>query len=318
MGKLTKENNLYRLFGALKNGGAEAKMGILIHLLSPFTLLFDSLPTGKSANNFENVKGVIICGPPRSGSTLIYQAITCALPSVPYTNLHALIPKHASNIIRRHKGRNLISRTQFKNYHGYTSGLFDVNEGNNIFSWAHKSEDSKYLIKNFERIIEILNPNQEEVVTLKNNLAYDVIDRIHQATDGKQFIFIRVQRNIQAIIESVLKVYEETKHFQPIPESLLASEIVDPIEFACQQITTINSILDTQFNKIPERFKLVIQYEDFCINPYEFLEMLAYSYLDLKKGSIRKCRALDSIKVSGRVNCTGNETDRIREMLNHT
>jgi len=49
MGNLTKDNYLHRIFGALKNGGAEARMGILIHLLSPFTQLLDEI--------FENKRG---------------------------------------------------------------------------------------------------------------------------------------------------------------------------------------------------------------------------------------------------------------------
>ena len=101
MGSLTKENYLPRIFGALKNGGAEARMGILIQLLSPFTQLLDNIFINKTEEDFDNAKGMIICGPPRSGSTLIYQAITCALPCLPYTNLHVLFPNHASNFIRK-------------------------------------------------------------------------------------------------------------------------------------------------------------------------------------------------------------------------
>ena len=205
----------------------------------------------------------------------------------------------------------------FNNYNGYTAGLLDVNEGNNIFSWAHKSENPGFLISNFDKLLSKLNPEPNEVLVLKNNLAYDVIDRIYKAVDGKQFIFIRVQRDSQAIIESVVKVYEETKHFQPIPEKLRTADITDPIEFAYQQILIINSILDDQFNKIPEKLKFVIEYEDFCKNPYEYMEILAYKYLDLEKGCIRKCPALDSIRESSRVKVSSNESRRISDLLNH-
>ena len=237
MGNLTKENYLHRIFGALKNGGAEARMGILIQLLSPITQLLDNVLINKPDKNYDNVKGMIICGPPRSGSTLIFQAITCALPCLPYTNLHVLFPNHASNFIRNNKVADPDKKVRFNNYNGYTAGLLDVNEGNNIFSWAHKSENSGFLISNFDKILSQLDPDPNEILVLKNNLAYNVIDRIYEAVNGKQFIFIRIQRDLQAVIESVVKVYEETKHFQPIPEKLLMSEIADPIEFAYQQIS---------------------------------------------------------------------------------
>src|SRR4030066_1435283 len=129
MGSFTKEYYLQRIFGALKNGGAEARMGILIQLLSPITQLFDNILINKSDRIIDNVKGMIICGPPRSGSTLIYQAITCALPCMPYTNLHVLFPNHATNFIRNNKVKHPCKKVRFKNYNGYTSGLFDVNEG---------------------------------------------------------------------------------------------------------------------------------------------------------------------------------------------
>ena len=96
-------------------------------------------------------------------------------------------------------------KVQFKNYNGYTAGLFDVNEGNNIFSWAHKSENPGFLISNFDKLLSKLNPEPNEILVLKNNLAYNVIDRIYKAVNGKQFIFIRIQRDLQAIIESVVK-----------------------------------------------------------------------------------------------------------------
>jgi len=317
MGSLTKEHYLQRIFGALKNGGAEARMGILIQLLSPITRLLDSIPKNNPDRNFDNVKGMIICGPPRSGSTLIYQAITCALPCLPYTNLHVLFPKHATNFIRKNQVKHPCKKVQFKNYNGYTAGLFDVNEGNNIFSWAHKSENLEFLKGNFDKILHELNPDPNEILILKNNLAYNVIDRIYKAANGKRFIFIRIKRDPQAVIESVLKVYEETKHFQPIPEKLLTSEITDPIEFAFQQILTINSILDDQFKKIPEKLKFVIEYEDFCHRPYEYMEILAYSYLNLDAGSVKKCPALDSIKESSRVKVNSDESRRISNLLRH-
>jgi len=315
MGNLTKDNYLHRIFGALKNGGAEARMGILIHLLSPFTQLLDEIFENKFDEVFDNAKGIIICGPPRSGSTLIYQAITCALPCLPYTNLHVLFPNHATSYIRKGKVKNPGKKVRFNNYNGYTAGLLDVNEGNNIFSWAHKSENSDFLKRNFEKILSEMNPNPDEILVLKNNLAYNVIDRIYEATNGKKFIFIRIQRDLQAVIESVLKVYAETKHFQPIPESLRSSEITDPVEFACQQILSIDSILEDQFNKIPEQSKFVIEYEDFCQKPYDYMEILAHQYLGLEKGSVIKCPALDSIKESSRVKVTTNESKRISEFL---
>ena len=94
-------------------------------------------------------------------------------------------------------------------------------------------------------------------------------------------------------------------------------DITDPIEFAYQQISIINSILDDQFEKIPEKSKFVIEYEDFCKNPYEYMEILAYRYLDLEKGSVKKCPALDSIKESSRVKVTSNESRRISDLLDH-
>lgn len=318
MRKSINGNNLQRIIGALKNGGEDAKMGILIHLLSPITQLIDSFILRKNTCDLENVKGIIISGPPRSGSTLIYQAITCALPCMPFTNLHALFPRHASNIVRHINDDRQASRTQFKNYHGYTSSLYDVNEGNYIFSCAHKTDNIEHLNKKFCEIISKLNPSPNEILIFKNVLAYNVLDRIYRATMDKQFVFIRVQRNPQAVIESALKVYKETRNFQPIPESLRKSAIDDPVDFAYQQIKAINATLDNQFKSIPENAKYVIQYEDFCKFPFKYLEKLAYCYFNLPKGSIKKCQALDSLKVSESVKVTKIEGEKIRDLLNIT
>lgn len=315
MNRHHKGNQLKRIFGALKNGGAEARMGIFIRLIAPITRFVDWIaPGGRMGNTDMNARVCILVGPPRSGSTVIYQAIAGTIPCIPYTNLHYLFPHHGTQLLRQIAPKRGTAE-HFSNFRGYTASLADVNEGNQVFEWAHQSMDIDDPRSRFGELAQRMNPGPGEWLLFKNVRAFDGVEAIYNASRPHRLVFIRIRRNCQDVIESSLSVYRETGTFHPVPKELINQEIGDPLEFAVKQITGIERVLDDQFSRLPPDSKFEIQYEDFCRAPYRMLEILCTDYLDIPREEIRRREAVSQLRASSRKKVSAEESARIQELL---
>ena len=300
------------MIGAIRHGGAAAWMGILVRMAAPITSkIAFSLPLRKSPD-IHSVKGVFIFCPPRSGGTAIYQAISHALPSMPLTNGHVLFLKLGSHIYRKFKKSKNAMPAEFNNFNGYTSSLHGVNEGNEFFTWP---KVNKNLEKNFLKLTALLGPIENESIVLKNVRTYENIASIYKACSQTGILFVRVKRNPQKIIESSLKVFRRTGVFHPIPNELQGTQIEDPVRFAVKQITLIEKVIDEQLENIPDSRKYVIAYEEFCDDPYTFIEEIALNYLGYSKSDIRHVPAIENMHVSSKQKVPDETVERISVLL---
>jgi len=250
---------------------------------------------------------------------VIYQALTRALPSVYLSNAHALFPSLGTRLLRAGCKR-LKAHQSFNNYYGYTSHLFDVYEGNRFFAWAHRvpngisgDEYDQYIRTEFGRLIALLSPLPSECVIFKNARAYSIVKRLHRAVP--EIVFVRVRRDRGQVIESVVRAFHDLDYFHPIPDSLREVAIEDPIEFAFAQIEAIEASLDGQFSHLSPSSRFEIPYEAFCEHPHEFINTLAYDFLNLSPGSVRECSALDRLRPSRRRKVSDAERLRIQALI---
>jgi len=314
MNNKIKANQIRRLVGAIRNGGAAGRMGILVRGVAPITswLTFHMLAP---VRYIEKVKGVFIVCPPRSGGTVIYQSIASALPGIPFTNAHVLFLRGGSGIVRKSRAKRKIADKRFKNYNGYTAALAGVNEGNEFLAWAYSQDSAEQKKKNFLKLLNVLSPMDMECVVMKNVRSFEVLDKIYAASTGSNFVFVRVKRDLQKVIESTVREYYDSGSFHPVPRQLENSNINDPIEFAVKQITQIESTLDEKFAKIPKASKYLINYEEFCQYPYRSLIDLATNYLGLAEGDINKTAAIDNIQRSNRSRVSEADSRKIIKVL---
>ena len=101
---------LKRLLGALCSGHPAAYMGLLLKAISPFSQPIDKIiyraskAPDESPRYFAELPPcIMIVSPPRSGSTVIYQVLVRAIPSVYISNLHSLFPYCASRYMIKKK-----------------------------------------------------------------------------------------------------------------------------------------------------------------------------------------------------------------------
>lgn len=323
MSEHQKGSNLKRFVSAICSGHPAAHLGIVIKAISPAThlvdRLFQQIGPGRLSQSPPHICCAFVVCPPRSGGTVIYQALTRALPSVYLSNAHALFPSLGTRLLRAGRERSKAHQS-FNNYYGYTSHLFDVYEGNEFFEWAHRvplgisgDEHNQYLRTEFDRLIELLSPLPSECVIFKNVRAYSAVKRLHRAVP--EIVFVRVRRDRGQVIESVVRAFHELGYFHPVPDSLLEMAIKDPIEFAFAQIEAIEARLDEQFAHLPQSARFEISYEEFCERPHEFIDKLAYDFLKFPQGSVRECAALARLRQSRRRKVLEAEKLKIQELV---
>ena len=77
------------------------RIALVRKAVAPITRSIDNLIPNSLENHNSTPNCVIICSPPRSGSTAVYQILARALPCATVTNLHQLFPRNATRIVNK-------------------------------------------------------------------------------------------------------------------------------------------------------------------------------------------------------------------------
>ena len=305
-----------RFVGALKSGSPAARLSMLTKSVGFFCRLIDKIIYRSLAIREEN-KGklppcLMIISPPRSGSTIVYQVVIRAIPCVYISNLHSLFPNYASTYLIRKKlfGKNI---DNFHNYYGHTSSIYDVNEGNEIIEAIYAGSPGQELIRErFIKFAGVMRATNQRPLIFKNVRAYPYLADLHKAVP--EIIFLRIKRDPEQTIQSVVRAYHELGSFHPIPKALVNCKIDDPIEFAVYQINEIIREINSQKEQIDPARWIEWRYKDFCSDPLPMIKDLVKNYfkIDLKHFYID---AIPKLKVSNRVKVKPDEEMRISLLL---
>ena len=307
-----------RIKGAVVSKRKAAYVALLIKAISPVSQLLDKIVCKKiKINLYTNVSippCLMIVSPPRAGSTIISQILTRIIPSVYISNLHALLPGLASSIM--HKTNSFGHKTyELKNYYGHTSGLFDVNEGNQLIDLLFKEKYNEKLLRHrFWQFITKMRASDLTPLIFKNIKNYKNILALHNAVP--ELIFLRINRNIEQVIQSELKAYYELGTFNPIPDFLSEIPYDDPVDFCVQQILGIEKIIDEQKVRISPAKWVEWSYGDFCNNTLPLIRNLAKNYLGLELNRLREYMLLEPLRLSHRKKVPDDDINRIRFLLN--
>ena len=305
-----------RTKGALISGSPAAYLGIFLKAIGPFSRFFDRM-LYRIVSSDEIIKdklpsSLMIISPPRSGSTITYQVLVRVIPSVYISNLHYIFPNCASSFML---SRNLFApqSSDFKNYYGYTSSIYDVNEGNIIVhGFLHDKASRNEIREKFIKFVANMNATEDRPLIFKNIRAYNHIALMSRAVP--EVVFLRIRRSPEQVIQSTLRAYHELGTFNPVPNNLRNSKITDPAEVAVKQYLEIEREIDGEMEQIKQSAKLEWRYEDFCSETWPMIKDLARNYLDMDPGSLNR-NAVPRLKVSNRVKVTNHEARRISILL---
>ena len=305
-----------RFAGAVQSGHPAAWLGMFLKAVGPPGRFLDRCVSGspsEAGSKSESMPAcVMIVSPPRSGSTLIYQALTRAIPCVYLSNLHLVFPSFASGwLMKRDRlGRN----SGFDNFYGYTSSLSDVCEGNELVGeWFEGGPDHRRVREKFLCFIEKMRASETHPLIFKNVRNYTRISILHQAVP--ELVFLRIRRNTEQTVQSVVKAYHELGGFHPVPPALEGRVIGDPVEFAVRQILEIEREIDAQKRAIDPSVWLEWTYENFCSDAWAKIEGLAENYLKMDKARLRRDGLSEPLTASRRPKVSEQEARRITELL---
>ena len=220
---------------------------------------------------------IVICGPARSGTTLVYQVLASALPvsyARNFTVLFSRAPILASKYLTRNhkKGKS----QSFQNYYGKTAGMQAPSEANHLWNQWVDSDASGFRTKlspqGLENMAQFFKQfsKQSGLPTLsKNNNANAFADEMAQRQSNTYFICLR--RDKRYLAQSLLRAREEIngdiEQSYGVTDSELENNDKDPMSQVIKQIEYLDELAIAQQAKIgAERF-WIVDYESFCANP---------------------------------------------------
>jgi Sulfotransferase family len=217
---------------------------------------------------------VLVCGPPRSGTTLVAQTLINVLDVAYPNNLTALFPRApilANRLLRRWVRERPGS---YEAFYGKSTGLAGANDGLQLWDrWlgADRAQVPERLAPGSERALPQFFGAMERLygkplvnkVNRLNTCAHLVAPLLPNA----RFIFL--QRDPLMLAQSLYVAREKivgnlgraygTQHPDAVPE--------DPVEDVCRQVRFHEQALEAQRARLSPERRLLVSYEAFCRDP---------------------------------------------------
>ncbi len=299
-----------RFKSAWASGLPSARWAIIRKLITPVSNIFDILLSGLLSyrTGRGNKNWIILCGSPRSGSTVIYQVLTRVIDCNYVTNLHQVLPRTASFFLLKY-GRYFSIPKNLTSYYGHTQEWLNVNEGNELIQYWFKTDDTEGVRERVLKTMEWISCGSNKAVFIKNIGLYNRLYQLHKAVP--EFIFVRIERDKQQVIESELKGYYDLGYFNPIPDELKNTEVIDPVAFAVAQVESIERKIESELDSVPEERVVHCSYEGFCENPFSIIEKLKSKM----KLDVYPDRLKDKLVISGGEKVSQEDRRKIMRML---
>lgn len=261
-----------RIQSAVTKGQSAGRQALLRRLIAPISWPIDKAFYRKTTVVSKMPPCVIICSPPRSGSTLIYQVLARIFHCSFIANLHQLAPRHATELLT--KGHQLLRPADgLQSFYGHTSALTDVSEGNEMVNYWFKTFDEKEIRLRVLETMEWLQASVERPAIIKNVGLFDKISLLYAAVP--EVTILRLKRNMQSVVESELRGFRELGSINPIPAGLDIKAYENPAELVVNQILCIEKKLDEEMARIPQQRRLDWTYEEFLDSPKETVKKLS-------------------------------------------
>jgi len=267
---------------------------------------------------------VLIIGAPRSGTTLIYQALTHYLDVTFPPNTSSILkrsPITAALVQKRCGGR---TKPSFSNYYGQTSRLSDCNDAFDLWNrWL--GEDRYYPATSLsgEQAADMRNffdtwTNAFDKPFLnKNNRNTFAVELLAQHLPKAKFVVVR--RNPVMVAQSLIVAREKIQGDKKNGWGLESSSTVgisDPlahVDDVCRQITTIDDEMDRQLSTVDADRIVNITYEGFCESPQQTIRGVADAFEGVQVNSAADLGSLQPFEVSQQLTISTAEQQRIRE-----
>jgi len=221
---------------------------------------------------------ILVVGPPRSGSTLVYQILARYCDVTYPDNLNSLFPRSSLLAMkwfsRKHPPRTALIRSCY----GQTARFSGPNEGFHIWDrWLGKNRYETIESLSAETIHEMnsfLNAWTQAAgkpLVNKNNRSTACIELLSRSLPTSYFVLI--QRDKRDIVRSVIRGREFVQGDKRIPWGLHSQDVhgsTDPLGYVddvCEQVEKICQRIKHQIESVDEQRVIALDYSEFCRDP---------------------------------------------------
>ncbi len=267
---------------------------------------------------------IIVTGAPRSGTTVLSQALIHHLPVTYFNNLTAVFPR-APITANRLFGRLLPrpART-LHSYYGRTSGFASENDG--LHLWDRWLGTDRYTVPDrldqrtaadLRRFFAAYEHAFGRPVLNKNNALATGAVAVAEALPTAHFIYIR--RDPVFTVQSILGARETIQGTRAAPYGVSdpsrPAATANPIEDVCGQILYHEDRMETERRVIGDARFWVLDYETFCETPHAIVERVARDVLgvDVDVAAVR--RSLPPLRNTNRSKLSTPEIEEIAGTL---
>jgi hypothetical protein len=230
---------------------------------------------------------ILICGAPRSGTTVVYQTLVNHLPVAYFSNLTALFPR-SPLAAQRLLGRFVAKpRAGYRSFYGRTEGLAGTNDA--LFLWDrwlggdrtsapdHIDEARKHQMRQFfaacDRQFDRPLLNKNNSLNLSAHLVAECLPQAH---------FICMTRNPRQLAQSLYRARCDI-HGAPGASYGIAAPSTpdggDPIRSVCAQAAYYDEVNERQRLRLGDEQFWLTSYEEFCRAPGELVRRVAREVL---------------------------------------
>ncbi len=258
---------------------------------------------------------IFICGPPRSGTTLMAQVLIKYLPVYYFNNLTSIFPN--SPIISHKVFKRFINKSNrdvtFRSLYGRTTNLWAPNDALYLWDrWISADRDkipadiSKDNQDKMQRFFGAVEQFFGKPILSKNNKLNTYANQVAKVLDKAYFICL--DRNPVYLAQSLLIASrfihgdERISYGIKFNSTSKSSGIddIDPVEQVCKQVLWHKEVMLQQESLIGKERFMIVNYEDFCADPAKVVNRISRQVLGdtLNEELIQK--SLKPFKVSNR------------------
>jgi len=231
---------------------------------------------------------IFIIGAPRSGSTLLVQAITEAFDIGYMSNCHCKwygAPALAEKLFQPTRNR---AKASFESFHGSTKGPSAPSECGQFWyrffrrkpAYISLADISKRKLNGFLESVSALISTFGKPVIFKNLYAGLRLQPIVKAFPNSLFIIVKRDEidNSHSILEGRLRSFGNYDHWWSVePPNVEQLKKLLPHQQVVEQIRSIYRLIEADLNLMKVRTNQImhLSYEEFCSNPGREIDSLA-------------------------------------------
>jgi len=228
---------------------------------------------------------IVVCGAPRSGTTVVYQTLVQHLPVAYFSNLTSLFPRSpltATQLFGRFLGR---PSGEYGSFYGKTRRLSGTNDA--LYLWdrwlgsdrgkppseisAAKGQQMRRFFAAWQQVFA------KPLVSKNNNLnvsAHLVAEHI------PNMYFLCMTRRPRDLAQSLYRARCDIHGSPTSPYGLTEGNAPnDPVKSVCDQVAYFERINRQQQQRLGENRFWIVSYEDFCRRPGDLVQRVAEEIL---------------------------------------